>query len=363
MTRNDTLLVLLLFFMMMVSFVAGVFHDHIKIDQLNIQRIHVFLFNLCTGCTILLLHLKEIKKHWVVIFLLFSILFSVSAAINFFFVAICSALILTAIVEFARVKSYSFFPSNFFSLKIPVSIKFHHAALLCLSFALPLSAFSMFAHLWKIHLPPKMTVDIFFLGFSFPVSLMVMSVLFANMKDVEGIVELLIRNFIFWIVNVGVIVFFIFILAENEILQVAIALLLMVSVVMVFICYYKHALREKQFYFLFSSVFFLLLSALSGVLYVTIKSLFENYHGLGIRYILSLHRYVSLYGWNQAGIIVLLWDNKKYVSPISNSKAMIALHWLAVAVFAPCALFHWAFAAMAVVLYVSFLIIVYRHTA
>lgn len=103
--------------MMICSFAAGVFHPFIKVEQFNIQRVHVFLFNLCTGGSILLMNSRKIEKYDVVIFLMVSFLFTISVAIEFFFVAILTTLILTSLVERVRIKNYSFFPHDFFFAK------------------------------------------------------------------------------------------------------------------------------------------------------------------------------------------------------------------------------------------------------
>jgi hypothetical protein len=172
-----------LFCLMSISFFAGFLHPFFGTEQFHIQRIHVFLFNLATGGLLLLMYSADSgRKKAVWLFGLISLIFTLSASLHYFPLAIASALLLAIIVETIRIGRFSFFPINFFRADIPVSDKFHHAALLCLSMALIISAFSMIANIADIPLPDKMNVDIFFLGFSFPVSLIVMALIFHLMK-------------------------------------------------------------------------------------------------------------------------------------------------------------------------------------
>lgn len=197
-----------------------------------------------------------------------------------------------------------------------------------------------------------MTIDIFFLGFSFPVSLLVMSRLFEQMQESVNSFMILIYNMLFWVINVGVIVFFIFILSGKIILQIAIALVLFFSVVIISMLFYKNANDDKMLFLSFLAMLFLILSAISGIAYIVLKSFFGNYPHLLSKYCLELHRYVSLYGWNQAGMMLVL--QKGHTTRLS--KTHLILHWCAVAIFAPLSLFHWSFAVIAFILYVAFIV-------
>ncbi|MBU1183212.1 MAG: hypothetical protein KKF00_13830, partial [Proteobacteria bacterium] len=178
----------------------------------NFERLHIFLFNLCSGGTIVL-YFTEKKEHLTKKAFLFSMLaicYAVCAFYKFYFVSMFIALLLAGIVESVRIRRFSVFPYNFFR-QAPVSEKFQQASLLCLSMGLVISSLVIANNEYlKIVSFPKLKLDTFFLGFSFPLSLITMSVMFSLMKDdVRNIIRIL-KDAGFWTVNLGVIIFFLF---------------------------------------------------------------------------------------------------------------------------------------------------------
>lgn len=358
---QNRLLHVALFCMMIVSFIMGFFQPDAIHQNFNAHRIHVFLFNLCSGGLLILRYsVPGGKKIVPWLFLIISLIFTISAAMSQYHFAIASAVACAVIVEKVRFARFPFLPLDFFRRDIPVSAKFHHAALLCLSIALFASAFSMAALLCGIALPPKMTVDIFFLGFSFPVSLITMSLLFANIPNSHKKPESIINRFVFWAVNLGVIVFFVFILAERAYPQVIIAASLLVPVGFMFYRFITAYTRDGSFQIIFGGMIFLLISALSGIAYIMAKYLITGTSPHIQKYILEFHRYASLYGWNQAGMLLLLGKTGFHLNRISPMA--ISLHWTAVLVFAPCAIFCRLWGLPASLLYMAFLAIVFRKS-
>ena len=91
----------------------------------------------------------------------------------------------------------------------------------------------------------KLKLDTFFLGFSFPVSLISMSVIFTLMKRETLRVTAVLKEAAFWIINLGVIVFFGFILAGLFTSQVAISSLLFVTVAFIFYLYWHEGIQLR----------------------------------------------------------------------------------------------------------------------
>ena len=83
--------------------------------------------------------------------------------------AMAASVILALIVESIRMKKFSVFPWGFVRKNEPVSAKFHQASLLCLSLGLLISTAVILNNQYMhwIYLP-KLTLNVFFLGFSFP---------------------------------------------------------------------------------------------------------------------------------------------------------------------------------------------------
>lgn len=357
---QNTLLRIMLFCMMLSSFFAGFLH-HTPGEQLNIHRIHVFLFNLCAGGMLILTYSTPPERRAVSwFFLVASLIFTISAALSSYPIAICAAFSCAALAEYARIRRFSFMPLDFFRNGVSIVTKFHHAAMLCLSTALLFSAMSMLARLWDISLPPKMTVDIFFLGFSFPVSLITMSLLFEKISSLQNGIDLSLSQFVFWAVNLGVIVFFIFILAEWVYPQIVIASLLIVPVCVMFCLFMKRFSGSDSHTLLISGISFLLTSAFSGVAYLAVKYLITESGLLLQKYILEFHRLASLYGWNQVGMLLLFEKSGFRIQRIS--RLAIASHWVGVALCAPLALFAWKCGLVASILYTAFLTIIFWKT-
>jgi hypothetical protein len=136
----------------------------------------------------------------------------------------------------------------------------------------------------------------------------------------------------FWAVNLGVITFFVFILFEWMIPQVFVTLILTLAVIIMFVLFIRLGKREQQKNFLLSGMLFLLATAVTGVAYIFL-AFSPGYDSAEIKWLLKLHAFVSLYGWNLSGLAVMIrFEN----FPIKlNSYLVICLHWATVAVFAP----------------------------
>jgi hypothetical protein len=200
----------------------------------------------------------------------------------------------------------------------------------------------------------KLAIEVFFLGYSFPVSLITMSIMFSFMTERESRLITVLKEVGFWSVNLGVIVFFVLIIFELGIPEMVAATTLFFAVWMIFFLFLATAPNVQQKTFLVSGMVFLLFTALTGIFYI----LPYFYPSLG-QYrepSLVLHAMVSLYGWNLSGLFIIMrWSD----FPIQlNSALAISLHWCIVLVLAPLGKYIILVAVLAMLAYVALLGIV-----
>lgn len=348
---NNKLMMLPLFITMTAAFIFG-FLD--VLFPMNFERLHIFLFNLSSGgFTILYLTGERKFPSWrLIVFYLLTITFALLAFFKIYLPAAATGIILALIVESYRREKFSFFPSIFFRVSEPASKKFHHASLLCLVIGLLMSSFVIINET-TLHLfySEKLTLDVFFLGFSFPVSLITFSIIFGIIED-RGIRWLAAaEHAFFWLICGGVIVFFIFIIMKSFAGEVFISSTLFFTVVMIFTVFFKYGKRIQQKYFLVSGIYFLMATAITGILYILMKQIsYNEFYG---KLVLRMHAFYSLYGWNLTGMMVIVrWED----FPIAlNTKKAIYFHWCVILVLAPLAKFYPVLAVPAVIAYLGFL--------
>jgi hypothetical protein len=344
----STHLKMLLWCLVTAGFIFGyaglVFPDQTAImetprpDSYQFQRLHIFLFNLVSGGTVLLYFTHGQQKVFrrLRVYIVGSIVFSLAAFLNLYAIAIVLAVMLALIVESVRMEKFAFWPFDFFSFSKYVSQKFHHAALLCLSLGLLISAGVMLEnnYLHLLHLS-RLLLDDFFLGFSFPLSLMAFSVMFSLDSDEKRLWVEIARGSSFWIVTVGVIVFFVFIIAGILPLEFVTAVVLLIDVFLIF-WLFRLDLRSvgEPEQFLISGMLLLVLTGVTGLLLV-LWNVISSYSSSGYGLLLQTHAYLSLYGWNLSGLVVMI---HYYEFPLRlHSFEVILLHWVTVAVLAPAA--------------------------
>jgi len=121
--------------LMITALVFGFIHVYFPSDNYSFERLHIFLFNLCTGGTILLYYTQgQVKVSKIVsFFFLGSLIYAFSAFFKIYSITILISIPLFVVVEKIRIEKFSLFPVLFFKFKEPVSEKFHQASLLCLS--------------------------------------------------------------------------------------------------------------------------------------------------------------------------------------------------------------------------------------
>lgn len=343
-----------LFLITMTTALAFGFMHHIDGSH-DFERLHIFLFNLCSGGTIILYYTmdRQTMPFRLGVFYVLSFCFAVLAFLKIFWACIIIALALFAIVESVRIAKFGFFPAQFFSKKDAVSVKFHHASLLCLSIGLLISVLAIVNDaFYRVIDFEKLTLNMFFLGFSFPSSLITLSVMFATMKKLGTPRMILFKTILFWMITVGVIVFFGFILFEAPWLELGISLMLFAAVSAVLVLYIKTGYKEQQKSFLTSGIVFLVMTAVTGVLYIIIYAV--GYTDPIVKQVTILyHRILSLYGWNISGLAVICRFRDFPI--MLHSGKVIALHWLIVAVLAPIGYYFAWVAVLAVACYAVFL--------
>lgn len=301
----------------------------------DFERLHIFLFNLVSGGTIIILYTQGTLRltRLATAFLLVSLLFALLTFFQRYDAAVIAALVLAVLVESLRWKHFAVFPVDFFKKTVPVSVKFHQAALLCLSIGLCIAALVM-ANNTRLHLFSLETLSLnsFFLGFSFPVSLITFSLIFNLMHtDTRGDNPVL-DTLGFWTVNLGVIIFFVFIIAGMLVMQLFITSILFLSVVMIFFLFVSLTRSVQQKNFLTSGMLFLLYTAVTGIVYIGLE-FSPAYTQQDLKLLLRMHSFASLYGWNLSGLAIIC---REHDFPIQlHSRVIITIHWITAILLAP----------------------------
>jgi hypothetical protein len=330
----------------------------------DFERLHIFLFNLCSGGTLIIIYTEKSSRITGkgAAFLLLSIVYALFAYLEFYIPAIALSVFLSLLVETVRIRKFSFLPVEFFSRDVPVARKFHHASLLCLSLALFISALVILNNEYlKFVTMKKLQLNTFFLGFSFPISLITMSVMFTFLKEHIDPFLILLKHIGFWIVNAGVVIFFVFILFEVFVLQLVVTIILFLSVVMLFYVFIRAGVKSQEKVFLTSGMGFLVFTAITGIVYIIGELLVSldlfSYNKFFFLLLLKIHAFSALYGWNLSGLSVIIRFND---FPIKlNMLRFVLLHWCLVIVLAPLGWFYPLFALTTIMVFAYILYIVF----
>ncbi len=318
--------------LMVIAFMFG-FAD--QVWDKNFERLHIFFFNLCAGGFTILYHTENTPSPSLkcYLFMLLSLLYAILAFFEIYPAAALISFSLGLLVESIRIRAFSFLPRELIDPRVSVVDKFHHASVLCLSLALFIATFVLLNDTSLHWLPYKnLSLNVFFLGYSFPVSLITMSVMFSFIKrDISEKLRYMKQAF-FWIVNLGVIIFFIFIIFEMAIAKFVIATILFITVVLIFSFFLLLGINIQQKHFLLSGMCFLVFTGITGVFYIELANFGPLYERWG-RLLLDSHAYLSLYGWSLSGLLILIrWND----FPLKlNSWAIIFFHWLVIGILAP----------------------------
>ena len=179
-----------------------------------------------------------------------------------------------------------------------------------------------------------------------------MSVIFGLMKQERNLVISSLKESAFWTINLGVIIFFLFILAELYLPQVAISVTLFLTVALILYLYYNEGKPLQQKTFLTSGILFLLFTSITGIVYIFL-AFSESYTPEKAAPLLRLHSFTALYGWNLSGLAVIGRHGDFPIKLHSNN--VIILHWVTVAVFCPLGYFFPLVSFVAVIAYIYLL--------
>jgi len=348
---------LIFFILMLCAMFFGFLHLFVEGGHTrNFERLHIFLFNLCSGGTIIIYYSAGGRRfnREPVLFLAMGILYTLFAFFEFYIPAVTVSLSMAVLVERARWKRFSPFPWNFFTPRGPISEKFHQSALLCLSLGLIISSLVILNNeYFKFISMKKLILNTFFLGFSFPVSLISLSVMFSYIGERTTKGMLVLKNACFWAVNLGVIIFFLFILIEIPVAQIMVTALLFISVIVIFVIFKRESGPTQEKVFLTSGMLFLVFTAISGISYIVTQYFFTSpvHDGAGnfSKILLKVHAFASLYGWNLSGLAVI---SRKDNFPIKlNLSWVIFLHWITVLILAPLGYYRQFFSVIAMISY------------
>jgi hypothetical protein len=343
---------------MIAAFIFG-FAD--LISNRNFERLHIFLFNLCSGGFVVIYHTENTAQPSprAYGFFVLSLLYAVFAFLEMYLPAAIVSVILAFVVESIRVQKFPFVPIDLISTRTPIVDKFHHAAILCLSIALVIAAFVVVnndALHWIAN--KNLTLNLFFLGYSFPLSLLSMSVMFSFVEESAAPLPRMLLNFFFWFITLGVVIFFVFILKSMAVAKFAIATALFVVVALMLVFFLRYGRPVQQKHFLLSGMFFLLFTGITGVLYI-ILSHFPGHYATWGRLLLNSHSYLALYGWSLSGMLVLIrWND----FPLRvNSLRVIGIHWIALGIMAPLGKTSLTAALITISLYLYFLSLFFQR--
>jgi len=337
---------------MTTALTCGFLHHLVSPDVLNFERLHIFLFNLCSGGTLLIYFTEDTKQLSTkgIAFLLLALCFAFFSFFKWYALTLVIPLLLAAIIESVRIQHFgNWWPSALFSARERSSRKFHQSSLLCLSLGLVISSMAIlnseYGHWFTLK---KLTLDTFFLGFSFPLSLISMSVIFSLMKEEDQPPTAILKELSFWVINLGVIIFFLFILANWFIPQVVIASILFLAVSLVLYLYLRLGMRLQQKAFLTSGILFLVITSITGILYILLAFSPDYNHQQALP-LLRMHAFTALYGWNLSGLAVI---SRHGDFPIRlHSRKVILLHWLTVLILCPAGYFYPVAAIFAILCY------------
>lgn len=336
---------------MITALIFGFVHIYFPSQNYSFERLHIFLFNLCTGGTILLYYTQgktKPSKH-IKLFFAFSLVYAFSAFLKIYPITILTSVLLLLIVEKIRADKFSFLPLAFFKSDESISSKFHQASLLCLSIGLVMASLVILNNeYFKFVSMTKLTLNTFFLGFSFPLSLITLSLVFEMIEKPQTISFKMIMEACFWVITAGVIIFFIFILFEKFLPQIFVTITLFIAVVVVFYLYMKFAENIQKKLFLTSGIGFLIFTAITGIAYIFLQAS-EDYNPIQSKWLLNMHVFASLYGWNLCGLSVICrFDD----FPIKlHSSTIIIIHWITAIILAPLGIFRGWAAIMAIIGY------------
>jgi hypothetical protein len=143
-----------------------------------------------------------------------------------------------------------------------------------------------------------------------------------------------------------------FIIFETLLPQVLVTSILFLTVIMIFMLYKNLGRRLQQKNFLTSGMIFLLVTAVTGMLYIFFQFM-PDYTPDKYKWLLKVHAFASLYGWNLCGLSIMCRYNDFPIRLHSNG--IILTHWVTVMILAPLGVYYRLFAVLATISYIGIL--------
>jgi len=348
----------LIFYSMSLAFIFGACHIVWPECLISFKRLHIFLFNLLSGGVIILFHTERTEEFskTTKIYFVVALLYALSASLSWYPLTIAFSIPLYLIIEKVRCSRFRFLPFDFFQKNTPVHEKFNHASLLCLSTGVAMASIVIlnneYFHWFYFE---KLKLDVFFLGYSFPISLITMSVMFSFMTQNKSPLTDILKEVSFWGVNLGVIIFFVFIVYEWLVAEIVISAVLSLAVMMIFFLFRHTAPKIQQRTFLLSGMLFLVCTGLTGLVYI-LRYFIPEMDKMA-SFFLVLHTMVSLYGWNLSGLFIIIrWED----FPLQlNSNRFVFMHWAIAFVLGPLGIYNIFIYMIAILVYVTLLAMVF----
>ncbi|AWB10436.1 hypothetical protein TDSAC_1087 [Thermodesulfobium acidiphilum] len=320
----------------------------------QIQRLHIFFFNLIAGGTIILWFTKKetnfSKSTW--LYLIISSIYAFSLFLNLYTVSLISGTLLIFIVESVRIKYFGILPFAFFDYKVRVCKKFHLASLLCLSIGIFLAQLAILNNYFIKIIPHDiLPLNYFYLGFSFPLSLIIFSIIYDLIDNKNTIAFKLQKEISFWLVNLGVITFFVFIILKIVVGELICASLLIIYILFTAYLFIKNSKHFENKKFLLSGLMFLIITSITGFLMICLQFFYSNiqsYQTLN-NFLLQIHGYLALYGWSLSGLIVII--RKLHIKNKFPNNTNIFFHWFLLAILVPLGIFNSWFALFSAILF------------
>jgi hypothetical protein len=342
---------------MSLALAFGFLHVFIPSFPYDFDRLHVFFFNLCAGASILLTYTSGTPRvpRSVYVYFTLAMIYGVSAFLHLYPLTLALSIPLFALVESIRIKRFGLFPWDFFRKK-PTNEKFLQAAMLCLSIGIVFASLVILNNEYlHIVTREKLTLDVFFLGYSFPLSLLTFSVMYSFMDQDGTRSYRIMKEVSFWSINLGVIFFFVFIIFELAIPEIIISTALLLAVFMTYYIFLKRSLAVQQKSILSSGMMFLVVTGLTGIIYLFyyFYPSLREYHEV----LMVLHATVALYGWNLSGLFIVVRQNDFPI--FKQTKWIIVLHWLTVMILAPLGKYYGVFSLIALPAYMLLLGVIF----
>jgi hypothetical protein len=297
-------------------------------SRADADRLHIFLFNLSFGAAILLWSARgRLPTQVIPWWLALSMGYALSAYLEVYAVTLLLSVPLFLLVETTRASRFPVIPRDLLQPG-DLAARFLHTSLACLSLALASCSMVIAnTHLLRGQQTEALDLDTFFLFYSFPISLAVFSAIFTLLPELPRTRA----EFSYWGITGGVVAFFLAIVTGHRGLEMLAGSTLLLVIAFIATTFARRAAPGQERAFLLSGLGFLVAAGLTGVGYIA-ANIWPELAPIK-EHVLMLHATVALYGWNLAGLVVILnWGRFPIVR---RAGGLVALHWVTILILVP----------------------------